>query len=82
MKKTVEVRMDTGKGESPIALMVQTANRFSSSIYLETGNGRVNAKSIMGMMSLLLENGTTVTLDAQGEDAAEALEALAPFFRT
>ena len=46
-------------------------------MYLELNGKRVNAKSIMGMMSLALINGETVVLDAEGDDAAEALEALA-----
>ena len=64
MKKTVEVQMDAGMEARPIALMVQTANQFSSHIYLEMDQKRVNAKSIMGMMSLVLTNGATVTINA------------------
>ena len=54
MRKTVEVQMDAGMEARPIALMVQTANQFSSHLYLEMDGKHVNAKSIMGMMSLVL----------------------------
>lgn len=79
MKKTVEVQMDAGMEARPIALMVQTANQFSSHIYLEMDQKRVNAKSIMGMMSLVLTNGVTVTINAEGTDEVEAVNALEQF---
>lgn len=79
MRKTVEVQMGAGLEARPIALMVQTANRFSSQIYLEMKEKRVNAKSIMGMMSLVLTNGTTVTIDACGEDEEKAVGAMEQF---
>lgn len=47
MRKTVEVQMDAGMEARPIALMVQTANQFSSHLYLEMDGKHVNAKSIM-----------------------------------
>ena len=76
MRKTVEVQMDAGMEARPIALMVQTANQFSSHLYLEMDGKHVNAKSIMGMMSLVLTNGVVVTIDAEGTDEVEAVEAL------
>lgn len=79
MKKTVEVQMGAGMEARPIALMVQTANQFSSHIYLEMNQKRVNAKSIMGMMSLVLTNGATVTINAEGTDEVEAVNALERF---
>ena len=75
-RKTVEVQMDAGMEARPIALMVQTANQFSSHLYLEMDGKHVNAKSIMGMMSLVLTNGVVVTIDAEGTDEVEAVEAL------
>ena len=69
MRKTVEVQMDAGMEARPIALMVQTANQFSSHLYLEMDGKHVNAKSIMGIMSLVLTN-------AEGTDEVEAVEAL------
>lgn len=63
----------------PIANLVQMANKYASRIYLEMGEARVNAKSIMGMMGLALMNGETVVVDAEGEDEEEAVRALAKF---
>ena len=54
MKKEVTIKFVNGVEASPIALLVQTANRFSSSIYIESGDKKVNVKSIMGMMSLAM----------------------------
>ena len=57
MKKSVVVKMQQDFEARPIANLVQVANRYESKIYLEHGDSRVNAKSIMGMMSLALLNG-------------------------
>ena len=81
MKKNVTVQMQNDVEARPIALLVQTANQFKSQIYLETGDARVNAKSIMGVMSLALLNGTQIVIDAEGEDEAEAVTALETFLK-
>lgn len=79
MKKSVVIRMQGELEARPIANLVQVANKYNSQIYLEMGEKRVNAKSIMGMMSLALMNGATVVLDAEGEDEEQALLALEKF---
>lgn len=79
MKKSVVIRMQGEFEARPIANLVQVANTYASRIYLEVEEKRVNAKSIMGMMSLALMNGDTVVLDAQGEDEEEAIAGLAKF---
>lgn len=79
MKKSIVVQMKEGMDARPIALIVQLANQFQSKIYLEIEEKRVNVKSIMGMMSLALVNGTEVTVDAEGEDAEKAVKALEEF---
>lgn len=63
----------------PIANLVQVANKYNSQVYLEVEGKRVNAKSIMGMMSLALMNGDTVVLDVQGEDEEDAIAGLEKF---
>lgn len=80
MKKSVIVGLPAGLEARPIALLVQNANQFSNSVYLELEGKRINAKSIMGVMSLALMNGTEVTIDAQGEDEVEAIASLEAFF--
>ncbi len=76
MKKEIVIQMTTELEARPIAMLVQTANQFASKIYLEMNEKHVNAKSIMGMMSLGMLNGTKIVLDAEGEDEAEAIAAL------
>lgn len=79
MTKSVTIRMQGEFEARPIANLVQMANKYVSRIYLEVDGKRVNAKSIMGMMSLALMNGDTVVLDAEGEDEAEAIAGLEKF---
>lgn len=79
MKKNVVIGLKAGLEARPIAHLVQLANQFNSSVYLEIDKRRVNAKSIMGVMSLALVNGTELTLDIEGEDEAEAIAALEAF---
>lgn len=79
MRKNVVIQMQGGLEARPIANLVQQANGYVSRIYLEVDEKRVNAKSIMGLMSLALANGKTVVLDAEGEDEAEAIAGLEKF---
>ena len=82
MKKDVTINMESSMEATPIAHLVALANQFTSQIYLEMGSTRVNAKSIMGMMSLVLSSGSVVTIDAAGEDQVEAATALETFLTT
>ncbi|SIT91268.1 HPr family phosphocarrier protein [Edaphobacillus lindanitolerans] len=75
-ERTLEVKLKSGLQARQAALFVQEANRFSSDIYLEKGTRKVNAKSIMGIMSLAIGRGVEVTLSADGHDEEEAVEAL------
>ena len=79
MKKEVTIKFVNGVEASPIALLVQTANRFSSSIYIESGDKKVNVKSIMGMMSMNFENGSELTIVADGADEEAAVNALSEY---
>ena len=79
MKKSVVVKMQQDFEARPIANLVQVANRYESKIYLEHGDSRVNAKSIMGMMRLALLNGEEILVDAEGADEAEAVAAIEEF---
>lgn len=62
------------------AKLTQVAGRFQSEIYIARGNQRVNAKSIMGVMMLAAGLGTTVVVDAEGEDAQAALDTIEELF--
>ncbi|SFA44051.1 catabolite repression HPr-like protein [Parageobacillus thermantarcticus] len=79
VERQVEVRLKTGLQARPAALFVQEANRFSSDIYLEKDGKRVNAKSIMGLMSLAISTGSVIKLIADGPDENEAIEKLASY---
>jgi len=70
--KTITVQIPTGLEARPVAVLVQLANQYSCSIYLENSTRRVNAKSIMGLMTLGLRAGEQVTIQANGADEETA----------
>lgn len=72
--KNMTVELQTGLEARPVALFVQVASRFDSSIYVEHDNKRVNAKSIMGMMTLGLSAGEDIVVSAEGVDEEEAIK--------
>ena len=77
--KEVVVRCESGLHNKQATYFVQTANEFECSIWLESENRKMNAKSLRGSMSLGIVTGTKVTLSAAGSDeevAVNALEAL------
>ena len=82
MRKEVKIAMNDSLETTPIAHLVALANKYTSQIYLEMGSTRVNAKSIMGMMSLVLITGSVVTIDASGDDQDDAIEAIEQFLTT
>ena len=76
VEKKVVVRLKMGLHARPAALFVQEANKYTSEIYVKKGDRAVNAKSIMGIMSLAVSSGTEITLSADGPDEEQAVEAL------
>ncbi len=79
VEKKVEVRLKSGLQARPAAAFVQEATQFSSDIFIEKDGKKVNAKSIMGLMSLAVGTGTTITLSADGTDEEQALDYLSAF---
>lgn len=79
IKKSVTINLKNGLEARPIALLVQKASQHDSSVYIESGEKRVNAKSIMGMMSLSLNTGDMLTLEADGSDEQAAVEDIEKF---
>ncbi len=75
VQKRVQVSLKNGLQARPAALFVQEANRFHDNIYIEKDGNTVNAKSIMGIMSLAIGTGSMITITTEGSDAEEALEA-------
>ena len=74
--KEVIVRCESGLHNKQVTYFVQKANEFKSSVWLESENRRMNAKSLLGIMSLGIVTGAVVTLIAEGPDAEDAVNAL------
>ena len=73
ISKEITIRLENGLEARPVAMLVQVASKFDSSVYLEAGEKKVNAKSIMGMMSLGIAQGEKVTVLADGPDEKAAV---------
>lgn len=76
IKKPITVNLSTGLEARPVAQLVQVASQFNSEIYVEVGEKKVNAKSIMGMMALGLDAGEEITLLTSGEDEEAAMNSI------
>lgn len=79
VQQSVTVELETGLQARPAAQFVQEANRHAAQLYLEKDGKRINAKSIMGIMSLAIGRGEEVTFIADGPDEEEALKQLTSF---
>ena len=73
IKRPITVQISNGLEARPVAMLVQVASQFESKIQVESGQKLVNAKSIMGMMTLGLDSGESVTVYADGSDEEEAI---------
>lgn len=73
IQKKMTINISTGLEARPVAVFVQVASQFDSSIYVEVGTKKVNAKSIMGMMTLGLDVGEAVVVSADGVDEEKAI---------
>lgn len=78
-QKAIQVKLETGLEARPVAMLVQVASQFDSTVYINVDDRRVNAKSIMGMMSLGLAIGEQVNVTADGEDEEAAIEGIEKF---
>ena len=76
IKKPITIRISNGLEARPVAMLVQVASQYESEIYVESGKRKVNAKSIMGMMTLGLDNGEDITIVANGGDGQEAINGI------
>lgn len=77
--KSMKVLLEGGTDVRPVALLVQEASKYDSRVYIRMGNKKVNAKSIMGMMSLGLMNGEELEVIAEGEDEESAVQGIERF---
>ena len=76
-KKDVTIRNEKGLHARPATFFIQKANEFKSSIWVEKEERRVNAKSLLGVLSLGIVGGTEIDIIADGSDEQEAVAALA-----
>jgi len=73
LEKSIKPQLDGQLEARPIAMLVQVASQYDSTVYLETEGRRINAKSIMGMMTLGLVTGESITVEADGTDEEQAV---------
>ena len=73
-RKEITIQLPSGLEARPVALLVQVESQYESELHLESEGRTVNAKSIMGMMTLGLASGEKVVVTANGKDEAEAIQ--------
>ncbi len=76
VRKSMKIQLKNGLEARPVAMLVQVASQYDSIIYIEAEGKRVNAKSIMGMMSLGMANGEELTVSADGTDEQDAMKGI------
>lgn len=79
IQKSIQIKLETGLEARPVAMLVQVASQFESTVYINSGDRKVNAKSIMGMMSLGLDSGEKITVAADGSDEEAAITEIEKF---
>ena len=76
VSKDVTVQNNVGLHARPATFFVQKANSYKSSVWIEKGDRRVNAKSLLGVLSMGISKGTTITILSDGPDEEEVLKGL------
>ena len=82
VKKAVTIQREEGLEARPIAMLVQKASQFSSKVHIEVGTKSINAKSIMGMMSLRVGSGDQVVVVTDGVDEEAAANEIESYLVT
>ena len=80
--KKIQIQLQNGLEARPVAVLVQVASQYNSSIYVECDDRKVNAKSIMGMMTLGLTAGEEVVVSANGDDEQTAMDNIVKYLST
>ena len=78
-EREIAIQLKNGLEARPVAMLVQLASQFDSEVYIESEGRKVNAKSIMGMMSLGLGNGEKVNVSAEGKDEVAAVDRIGEY---
>ncbi|MDR1239899.1 MAG: HPr family phosphocarrier protein [Treponema sp.] len=81
-EQTITIKNRAGIHARPAAMLVQTTKDFKSTIFFEKGNDRINAKSIMGIITLGAAYGAEIKISAEGEDEETAVAALVRLFES
>lgn len=81
VSKSVKVNLVGDAEARPVAVLVQKASQFESKVYIVSDDKKINAKSIMGMMSLGLTQDSEVTVSAEGSDEQQALDTLVEYLQ-
>lgn len=76
IQRSMTIQLTSGLEARPVAVLVQKASQYDSTVYIQAEGKKVNAKSIMGMMSLGLNKGEEVTIIADGKDESDAVESI------
>ena len=76
IEKSIKIQLNGGLEARPVAMLVQVASQHESSVYIMSEGRKVNAKSSMGMMSLALDTGESVTVSADGKDEQQAIQSI------
>ncbi|MCM3550057.1 catabolite repression HPr-like protein [Niallia circulans] len=79
MEKTVTVGLEHGLHANAASAFVHEAGQYKADVYLKKGNSTINAKSILGLMSIVVQKGDDVLLTAEGADEEAAIERLSRF---
>ena len=79
IRKPVTIQNNMDMEDRPVAHLVQEASQYASQVHIVMGSKKINAKSIMGMMSLKLQKGEDVTIVADGQDEDAAVSVVATF---
>ena len=79
IQKSIQIKLEEGLEARPVAMLVQVASQFESTVYINSEDRKVNANSIMGMMSLGLASGEEVTVVADGNDEDTAVVEIEKF---
>lgn len=81
VSEKIKVNLAADAEARPVAVLVQRASQFESKVYIQSGDKRINAKSIMGMMSLGLNQDEEIIISAEGADEDKAVENLAEYLK-
>lgn len=82
INKAVKVNLPADAEARPVAVLVQLASKYESKIFIISKSKKINAKSIMGMMSLGAVNGEILEIEAEGADAEEAVKEISEYIES